>query len=304
MKNFKNSFHPFALATVVCWALAYVFTRMALRHYSPFPLGFLRYFVAALAMIVAVIIIRAQKPRLKDIKWFFACGATGFFLYVIFYNKGCQTVTSATSSVIIALVPVMTSLMAFFIYKEKLSWIQWTAVGVELLGTIVLTVLYGGFSVNIGLFWLLCAAFVLSVYNLLQRQVTKRYSAVEAAAYGIFAGAIMLTIFLPGAIRESSTAAPINILYVLILGVLSSAVAYICWAKAFMKAKKTSSVSNYMFITPFIVSILGYVVAEEAVTSETIIGGAIILFGFAMFNAGPGVIKKIRIKKGLEPKEE
>lgn len=290
--KFKNSFHPYALATVLCWALAYVFTRMGLRHYSSFPLGYLRYIVASAAMIVIIIVTKVQKPKLKDIKWFFACGATGFFLYVIFYNKGCETVTAATSSVIISMVPVITALLAFFIYKERLHWIQWVAVGIEMLGAVVLTVLYGGFSVNIGLLWLLVAAFLLSIYNLLQRKVTKKYSAIESAAYGIFAGTILLSIFLPGAIRESRTAAPINILYILILGVLSSAVAYICWAKAFMKAKNTSSVSNYMFITPFAVSILGYWIAGESVSAETIIGGIIILFGFAVFNAGPRVLEK------------
>jgi hypothetical protein len=35
------------MITIFFWSLAYVLTRIALRHYSALPLGFLRYFIAS-----------------------------------------------------------------------------------------------------------------------------------------------------------------------------------------------------------------------------------------------------------------
>ena len=43
--KFKNSFHPYAMVTIVFWSLAYVLTRLTLQFFSAFSLGFLRYLV-------------------------------------------------------------------------------------------------------------------------------------------------------------------------------------------------------------------------------------------------------------------
>ena len=77
----------------------------------------------------------------------------------------------------------------------------------------------------------------------------------------------------------------------LVLGIGSSAIAYVSWAKAFSKAKKTSQVSNYMFVTPFLTSILGFLLAGEVPDQATLIGGAIILLGVLLFNFG-GILFK------------
>lgn len=52
--NFKNSYHPYAMTTILFWSLSYVFTRLALRYFSPYPLGLLRYIAASAALIIVV----------------------------------------------------------------------------------------------------------------------------------------------------------------------------------------------------------------------------------------------------------
>jgi len=80
---------------------------------------------------------------------------------------------------------------------------------------------------------------------------------------------------------------------VLILGVFSSAVAYAAWSQAFAKAEKTSSVSNYMFITPFLASLLGFVLAGEKPDSSMIAGGVVILCGMIIFYFGEEIWRHI-----------
>jgi drug/metabolite transporter (DMT)-like permease len=43
----------------------------------------------------------------------------------------------------------------------------------------------------------------------------------------------------------------VQYLYIALLGIFSSAIAYIAWTKAFSLAKQTSQVSNYMFLPRF-----------------------------------------------------
>lgn len=284
MKKWLDSFHPFATVTILMWALAYVLTRLALQHYSALSLGFLRYAVASVILLALVFVTRMPLPKMKDIPLFIGSGVTGFGLYTVVFNIGASHVTAATSSVILASVPVITALLASLVFKEKLVLRQWIAIGVEFAGILVLT-LYGAvFSANIGVPLLFLAAVLLSVYNLLQRKLTRSYSGLQATTYSIFCGTIMLSIFSPAAIGEVKSAPPIQLVYILIMGVFCSAVAYIAWSKAFEKAPRTSQVSNYMFFTPFLTVLLGFLLADELPDASTWLGGAVILAGALMFN--------------------
>ena len=287
----KDSFHPYAMITILFWSLAYVLTRLCLQHFSSFSLGFLRYFIASLTLIVIAAATKMKPPRKKDLPLFILSGGMGFFFYMIAFNQGLASVTAATASVVIATVPVLTSLFARVLYQEKLKVFQWVAIPVEFAGVVVLTVMDSTITVNYGLIWLFLAALALAIYNLLQRKLTKTYTALQASTFSIFCGTALLTVFAPTSIREASHAPAIQFLYLALLGVCCGAVAYVTWSKAFSKAKKTSQVSNYMFVTPFLTSILGFLLAHEYPGKATFAGGGIILLGVFIYNFGGKLMK-------------
>ena len=280
----KKSYHFYAIITIIFWALAFVFTRLGLQYFDVYSLSFLRYLAASITLLVIICFIKINRPKKEDLFSFILSGALGFFLYVILFNKGTALVSASTSSIIIATVPVFTALLATFFYKERLKIYQWLAIGIEFMGILVLTLMNGSFSINEGVLWLLIAALCLASYNILQRKLTKTYSALQASTYSIFFATIMLCIFLPGSINKAIHAPLIQMLYVLILGVFSSAIAYIAWAKAISLAEKTTYVSNYMFVTPFLTTILGFIMINEIPDKATILGGIIILSGLFIFN--------------------
>lgn len=282
----KNDFHIYAMVTIIFWSLAYVLTRLALQYFTPFSLGFLRYLVASCTLLIVLVLTRMKPPKRKDLPYFILAGALGFFFYMIAFNLGQKTVTASTGSIVIATVPLLTAFIARFVYKEKLSSIQWLALIIEFAGVAVLTLMNGIMSFNVGLVWLFFAALALSLYNLLQRKLTKKYTALQTSAFSIFFGTILLAVFLPASVKEVLNAPPIQWLYLVILGVFSSAIAYVAWSKAFAKAEQTSQVSNYMFVTPFLTSLLGFLLADEKPEPSTLVGGGIILFGVFIFNFG------------------
>lgn len=292
--KFKDSFHPYAMITILFWSLAFVFTRLTLQYFTVYSLSFLRYAAASAALVIVAVLMKMKLPQKKDVLWFLAAGAIGFFYYIIAFNKGVATVTASTGSIVIATVPVITALLARLVYGEKLQIIQWTAIAIEFAGVLVLTLMNGSISVNKGILWLLSAAVALSIYNLIQRKLTKTYTAMQTSAFSIFFGTILLAVFLPGAAREVGRAPGIQLFYVAILGVFSSAVAYVAWSQAFAKAKQTSQVSNYMFVTPFLTSVLGFLIVGEIPDRSTVVGGAIILLGVFVFNFGGKVFEVLR----------
>lgn len=293
----KNNYHIYAMITIIFWSLAYVLTRLSLQYFTPFSLGFLRYFVASCTLIIVWAFTRMKLPQRKDLPYFVVAGALGFFFYMIAFNLGQKTVTASTGSIVIATVPLLTAFIARFVYKEKLSFVQWLALIIEFAGVAVLTLMNGILSFNIGLVWLFLAALALSLYNLLQRRLTKKYSALQTSAFSIFFGTILLAVFLPASVKQVFNAPPLQWGYLVILGVFSSAIAYVSWSKAFAKAEKTSQVSNYMFITPFLTSLLGYLLADEIPELSTLVGGGIILLGVFVFNFGERLRDVIKNKK-------
>ncbi len=290
----KNSYHLYAAITILFWSMAFVFTRLALRYFSVYSLGLLRYAVATLTLIPVAILTRMKPPALRDWPWFLLAAVMGFSLYMVVFNYASQSVSASTGSVILATAPILTALLARVFFHEKLTPLQYGAIGLSFVGVTVLTVLRGGLTVNLGVAFMFLAALMFSCYNLLQRRLTRTYSALQSSVWSIFIGTLMLCVFLPRAAGELAAAPPIQYLYLAILGVFSSALAYCAWSKALSLAKNTSSVSNYMFITPFLTTLLGLWIAGEAVEPATVIGGVLIIAGLAMFRLGDKGLAALR----------
>lgn len=276
--------HFYAICTVFLWASAYVFTKVALNYFTAFSLGFLRYLVAAIVLIIAAGIKKIGLPDFKDIPKFILSGFLGFTLYNIAFNIGSKTLSSTTGSIIISSVPILTALFASFYLKEKLNALSWIAILIEFSGILVLMLWNSILSISTGVLWMLGAAILLSGYNITQRQYTKKYTAFQSTTYSIVAGAILLSVFSPEGITQIIQAPLNQVFVVLYLGIFPGAVAFICWSKALSLAKKTSDVSNYMFVTPLLSMILGYIIILEVPDIATYIGGSIVLIGLLIFN--------------------
>ncbi len=72
--------------------------------------------MASITLVFVMMFIEIKPPAAKDILWFVISGATGFFLHMVLFNIGTGYVTAATSSIVIATVPIITALMAYFSY--------------------------------------------------------------------------------------------------------------------------------------------------------------------------------------------
>ncbi|WMJ83896.1 DMT family transporter [Oscillospiraceae bacterium LTW-04] len=273
----------YATITVLSWGIGNVLTRVALRDFSPFAIGFWRYVIATVMLAILVVAKKISPPAKADLPWFVFSGFTGFAFYMVAYNMGYVTVTAATGSVISATVPLMTAALAWLIFKETLKAFQWFGVLLQFLGIVIIALAGGRFSVSEGVLWTLLSALSLSVYNLLQRKMTEKYSALQCSIYSIFCGTIMLAVFAPRSVHELSSARVDTVFAVAFLGIFASAVAFLSWTKALSLADKASQVSNFMFITPLISTGLEIALFRELPGAATLFGGVVILLGAFLF---------------------
>ena len=292
MKKLKDNYHFYAWITISAWATSFIFTRLALREIDYTTLGLLRNGIAFVTLVILILLFRITKPQKSDLPQFFFAGIIGFFIYIIVFNKGVTSVTAATSSVILATVPILTALVARIFLREKLKNYQWIAIVIEFVGILILSSHKGHLEFNRGIFWLLLSALLFSFYNIIQKRLTKDYNAYTVSAFSILLGTLPAFIILPTRIPQIVSLTPITFLAILSLGIASSSIAYITWTKAFSLAKNTSQVSNYMFITPILTTILGVKLIHEIPDLSFSVGACVIFSGLVLFNRGHIIFHK------------
>lgn len=284
--NFKiKNYHIFGFLTVVLWASSFSFTKVTLEVFSVPVNSMFRFIFAGLFMLVFAIVKKIGLPDKRDIPVFILSAMVGFSIYQLVFNKGIDMLTSSTACIVMALSPIMTAIMARFLFQEKIRVGGWIAIGICFLGILVLSLWDGPVSMNAGILWMLVAAVFLAAYNLIQRKLTKRYTALQATAYSIIISSVMLLVFLPQGIEEAAAAGLRHWASIAYLGFFPSAVAYLLWSKGISLAEKTSEVTNFMFIQPAIAMVFGVIVVSEIPTVGMYLGAGIIIFGLFLFSA-------------------
>lgn len=285
MTQEKKKVFGFAFLTIFIWASAFPVTKIAQEYFSAYSLGFLRCGIAAVLLLLLGRVRHIRLPQKGDVPLFLLSGALGFSFYLVTFNTGILTLTSATSSIIIAITPILTAIAAIRLYGERLTTPGWVSILAAFCGVSVLLLWDGIFSINIGLLWTFAATVSFSGYNLLNRRLSfMGYSALEIVTYSMLCGTILLAFWSAQGFRELSCAPLRNLSALLYLGALPSAAAYFFWGEAMSHAERISDVTNFNFITPLLSTLMGFLILREVPNMGTLIGGAIIIASIIIFN--------------------
>ena len=275
-----------SLATILIWASAYVGVRMVTPYFSAPALSVLRFLAASLTVLVMMPFHQMRRPKLRDLPLFLLSALCAYSLYSLIMALGAQTVTASVSSFIMALSPVIVPVFARLILKERLMRIQGLSVAVSALGVSIMLFTDASFSIEPGVLWVLLAAVLFALYNIIQRLLLKRYQTFEITAYSTLLGMLTLLPFLPSALQELRAAPPWSASVLFYLG-LSATVSYLLWAMALKLADHTSEVTNFMFATPVLTTILAFAAIGELPPLTAYLGGTLMLAGLVMTNLAP-----------------
>lgn len=284
-EQYKNKIaRIFAFAAVFLWSISIIFTKVGMNYYDSTTLAVLRYVFTFIMLVVFIVIKKVRLPDLKDVPMFLFAGLAGFALHMITFNKGVSMLSSATSSILLACAPIFTSVLSVLFLKEKINFYCWISIFVSFSGILILTLWEGILSFSMGIFWMLLAAFLLAVYNILQRKFSNKYSGAESTIYSILSGAVLLILYSPGSLLEIPKMGVNEFVVVFSLAFLVSVVGYMCWGKALVMGNSTGEIANFLFLGPFISTVTGIIFLNEKLMLSTIIGGAVILAGIISFN--------------------
>lgn len=273
-----------AFIAIFFWATAFVLTKIVLKKVDVTTLGVLRYFFASIIVIFILIKQKISLPELKDIPAFVYAGFSGYAGYIGFFNIATLFSSPSVLSVINALAPAITAIIAYFIFNEKIKLIGWLSMGISFCGILILTLWDGVLSINKGVLYMLVGCILLSSYNISQRYLTKKYSSFDVSMYSMLFGSIILVMYSPSSVLNMFSIGFVSLISIIYMSIFPSIVSYFFWTRAFELAKDTTEVTSFMFVTPVLATLMGIIVLGDIPKLSTFIGGAIIILGMILFN--------------------
>ena len=273
-----------AFIGIFFWATAFVITKVVLKEVDAMSLGVLRYFFATIIVIFILIKKKIPFPNLKDIPAFIFAGFSGYAGYIAFFNMATLLSSPSTLSVINALAPAITAIVAYFIFNERIKLIGWFSMGISFCGILILTLWDGVLTVNKGILYMLAGCLLLSLYNISQRYLTKKYSSFDVSMYSMLIGGILLVIYSPSSITNMFSISLTSLILIIYMSIFPSIISYFFWTKAFELAKSTTEVTSFMFVTPVLATFMGMIILGDIPKLSTLIGGVVIILGMILFN--------------------
>lgn len=274
------------LATIAVWATAFPFSKIALQYVDPLTLAVARVVGGAILMLIIGVAKGLQIPTSwREWGLYIILGMTGNFVYQVVFNQGLLTIPAATSSIIMALTPMTTALMALVVYKDFMRPIGGLFTITAFAGVAIIILWNGPINVPMGAFWTLFGMILFAIYNIVNRGLSlKGHNPITVATWSMFTGAIMALPFVSQSVATIAAAPPTAWLAIIYLACFSSALGFVFWSYALEHAEHVSDVTNFMYLSPVVAAIVAAILIGEIPDLGLYIGAPIILCSLYMFN--------------------
>jgi drug/metabolite transporter (DMT)-like permease len=290
---------------LLTWSSAYAAIAYALASFTPGEVALARLTIGSLCFAVLTWIKRAPMPRRSDWLQLAVLGVLGLTVYHLCLNYAETRIASGTAAILIALVPAATATLSAFWIGERISAQRMLGLGVALFG-VVMVVLASGKQVT---FQPMAALVLVSVvacaiFFVGQKPLFARNNVIGVTAFTFFAGTLGSVPFglnLPHAL----TVAPWTHIAALIwLGIAPTFIGYLAWNAALRRAP-ASQVSSFIYFSPPIAVLIGWLWLDERPGWLTLVGGVITVGGVALANARraakpPMPVATVGAKQGCE----
>ncbi len=273
------------LLAVTLWASAFAGIRAGLVGYTPGALGLFRFLIGSVCMLI----LYMNQPHSIPIPWRDKClllliGVIGLGCYTLTLNYGELAVPSGIASFIISLSPLITVFTAVIFLRESISLNVIIGMLISIAGValIMLSKIHQ-FQFQVGCYFVLIAMFTGGIYSVMQKPFLKKYHAIQVTAYVIWGATLSLMVYAPQLWKNIQTASIPATSAVAYLGIFPSTFGYLAWSYG-LKDIPVSQAVNYLYFTPIIATLIGWIWLGEVPGGLSLMGGLIALCGVWVVN--------------------
>ncbi len=287
MKNKQNAAIISAIISQTIFGFSFMFSKIALNYATPMVQLADRLLVAFIALTL-ILLSGTVKVSFKGKKLYklFLLGLFQPTLYFVFESYGIKLTNSTFSSVMIALIPVVSLVCAIFTLKEMPSVLQVVFSILSVLGVIIMALLgkSQGIVTLVGVLCLLGAVFSSVFYNITSRGISGEFTPFERTYAMFLMGSVFYVIIAlfeqdgnVYALLEPFTHIEFT-LATLFLSVLSSVVAFMLlnFTNTHLPVARSTAFTN---ITTVVSVFAGAIFIKEPITLISVIASVMIIVG-------------------------
>ncbi|MBE5852753.1 MAG: EamA family transporter [Lachnospiraceae bacterium] len=251
--------------------------------------------VRALSTVILMGILLLIKDRsLFRIKWkdiwcFIGTGICSILLFNFCYFTAIQITSLSVAAVLLYTAPAFVMLMSYVLFKEKLTGNKVLALGMTLLGCVLVTGMVGSDSTNAlsgyGILVGIGAGFGYALYSIFSRYALERgYSSLQITFYTfVFATiGIMPMASMQGILRYIGSNVE-NIGFTLIFGAVSTVLPYLAYT-AGLNYVENGQASIIASVEPVVATLFGVVLFREKMSFGNIVGMLLVLGAIVLCN--------------------
>lgn len=287
-----------AMAFVVaCWGYSPTGIHIGLQAYDPGHLALLRFLVASVFMAMVAVWRGISLPKIRDLPFLIALGFFAVSLHHVLLNFGQQSVSAGASSVLAQSTPLFSTLLARFVFKDRVSAWRWGCVLLGLIGVVIVVAGDKGLgNIDAHGLLILLAAVSWSVYFALQKHHTGRYDGLTLTCYSVWSGTALLLVYLPG-LADQVAKAPVDVqMAVTGLGIFPSALAYLAWAFVLAHVDLSRAAMTLYLVPPTAMAIASVALGERPALM-VIVGAVVVLISVLALNLErrPAVVRTVGV---------
>jgi len=270
---------------LLTWSSAYAAIAYALASFTPGEVALARLAIGSLCFAVLLLVKRVPMPARSDWPKLALLGLIGLSVYHLCLNTAETRVASGTAAIVISLIPAATAALSAIWLRERLGPRRLVGLGIALFG-VVMVVLASGKGVKFEPMAALVLVSVLAsaIFFVGQKPLFARSSMLGVTGFTFFCGTLGTLPFglsLPYALAM----APASHIGALVwLGIAPTFIGYVAWNAALHRAS-ASQVSSFIYFSPPIAVLIGWVWLGERPTLLTLVGGVITVGGVVLANA-------------------
>jgi drug/metabolite transporter (DMT)-like permease len=280
---------------MIFWAFSFIWFKIANKAFSPITIVFLR-LVISIILLTSYLLIKKKFVKImkEDRKLFLMLALFEPLFYYLGESFGLTYVSATVGSVLISTIPVVATIGAWIIFKERLKVINYVGIIVSFLGVVIFVVnKNGALTLNIkGFSLLVLAVFSASGYNLTLSRLVGKYGPVFIVNVQNTIGAILfLPVFLIFNFKDfvNSPFTLNSFIPIIELSVFASCGAFILFAYSVRNMGITKA-NVFTYFIPIFTAFFSFLILGDKLTLQNIIGMIIVVSGLIMsqINGSPG----------------
>lgn len=251
------------------------------------PFGFIVFRVVVSVVLFFIISpwFIKESIRKSDIPRFIFCGLTGVAINQLLFFKGLSLTSPINGAIIMCMNPILVILLAALLIREKITWVKSLGIALGFLGSVGLLFLRGepvSFSSDSfrGDFFIFVNALSYGVYLVISKPLLTHYHPITVIKWTFLFGAIfVLPVGMPEALEARfEDLTPMLWAGVFYVVIMTTFVVYLLNTVA-LKTLSPSIVSTYIFLQPFLATLISLALSKAPLTASHIVSSVFIFSG-------------------------